>query len=134
MRFRRPLLALLLAACGASAPSLETAATADLIKDPDLAARVDALARERQVESEHVGYAGASSASYARFAAVLEKAPGAQELALLRHESPIVRAYVANDVAQRHPRDARALLPLTRDDAVVMFMDGCIMGQAKIGD
>ena len=126
-------LAALAVSCS-SVPPLQTAPTAELIKDPELAARVEALARERQVESEHVGYGGVDSASYARFAAVLEKAQGPQELALLRHESPIVRAYVANDVAQRHPRDARALLPLTRDDAAVIFMDGCIVGQARIGD
>jgi hypothetical protein len=133
MRPLAPILVLLAAACG-SVPPLQTAPTTQLVKDPELASRVDALARERQVESEHVGYGGAESASYARFAAVLDKASGQQELVLLKHESPIVRAYVANDIAQRHPRDARALIPLTRDETVVTFMDGCIMGSARIGD
>jgi hypothetical protein len=117
---------------GVSPPAL--ADTAELVHAPAAAARVDALAREHQVESERIGYGGEPSSSYAVFAAVVQESSREDVIALLRHRSAVVRGYAANYVVAQRPRDVGALRPLLADDTVVSYLDGCVSMQMAIGD
>lgn len=110
-------------------PAPPFAPTTDLVQRADLAALVDALAAERAVESSHIGAAGAPSAIYARWEAV-QKAATAEELrALLRHQSPVVRGYVAQHlVRDQTPLASDPLRPLLSDATSVGTTQGCMIG------
>ncbi|MFO0553888.1 MAG: hypothetical protein U0271_36230 [Polyangiaceae bacterium] len=102
--------------------------TAALVQDAELAKRVDALAASDRVESSHVGASGAQGPSYTRFLAVLEKVTSNDLRALLRHESPIVRAYVSESWVKEHPNELSAVVPLLDDNTEFKTLSGCMGG------
>jgi hypothetical protein len=143
MRIGFALLGLAVAAFAACKPGYApVASTSELLRQPALAAEADALGDEERVESERIGAAGAPSCAYAKFAALLAKVTPAEEVALLRHRSPIVRGYVARHLARAEygevqslsPEAAVGLRPILRDDTVVGFVDGCFVSEAPIGE
>lgn len=113
-------------------PALLFATTAELVPDRKLAALVDDLAKEKTIESSHIGAAGAPSRVYAKFVAVRGAASTAQLEALLRHESPIVRGYVGAHIARSVPGSVARLEPLLDDASAVDTLDGCIGGNAVV--
>src|SRR5262245_44958505 len=77
--------------------------TAALIQRPEVAALVDDLAKEKRLESSHVGAAGAPSSAYAKFVAITAKATEGELVALLEHQNAVVRGYAAQHVARELP-------------------------------
>src|SRR5262245_23850399 len=84
------------------------------------------LANSRRIESRHVGPAGEHSATYAAFDALSERSDRTEVLPLLKHPSPIVRAYMAWHVTRAFPTDIPRLAPLLSDDAPIDTIVGCI--------
>lgn len=107
--------------------------TADLVGRAEVAALVDALAAEKRVESSHVGAGGTPSGVYARYAALAKAATDAELVALLEHESAVVRAYVARHVAAHLPAGFQPLVALAKDETLVDDLSGCSGGQAAVG-
>jgi hypothetical protein len=122
----------------APAPSASSAfagkPTSALVKRPNIAALVDALAAEKRVESSHVGAAGAPSDAYKKYRALVKQANADEVAALLQHESPVVRTYLAQHVASELPDHLRALVPLASDTTQVDTLEGCIGGRDTVGD
>jgi hypothetical protein len=100
--------------------------TEELVSDPALRKAVDALAGAKRVESSHIGEAGAPSKTFALFDSALKLATESDIVALLQHESPIVRGYFAQHVARTMPRHLDALTPLFEDATQVESISGCI--------
>jgi len=139
MRASFGLLAVCLVACKAGYAS--GLPTRELLRQPALAAQADALGDDERVDSERIGGAGAPSCSYARFAALVAKLTPAEQVALLRHRSPIVRAYVARHLTQSDgeicslsPEVVAGLRPVLRDDTVISILDGCIGEETALGE
>lgn len=106
--------------------------TAALIQRPEIAALVDDLAKEQTLESSHIGAGGTPSAVYAKFVAIQGKATEAELAALLEHQSPIVRGYVAQHIARAVPARLSALLPLSTDATGLATRYGCMGGVASV--
>lgn len=117
----------------AMAPPLTFLKTADIPGDAAFHAKVDDLAAGARIDSSHIGAAGAPSPVFAKFLAVRAAASSAQLAALLRHESPVVRGYVAKDVAAG-PFERAQLVPLLADTAHVERRDGCAGGGSSIAE
>lgn len=100
--------------------------TRALVKRPDVAALVDALAEMKAIESSHVGAAGAKSEAFTRFERVRDAATEDEIVALLHHESPVVRGYMAQHVARALGPRIPALEPLLDDETRVGTLQGCM--------
>jgi hypothetical protein len=107
--------------------------TADLVKRPEVAALVDALAAEKVIESSHVGFGGAASDVFKKFQAIAEKATPDELAALVEHESPVVRGYVGEHLARKGPIRVEALAALAGDETMVETLHGCIGGGDAVG-
>lgn len=145
------LVCLSLAACGhkadPGAPSPEPSSTSApkpppfpgkptsaLIQRAEVAALVDALAKEKTLESSHIGAGGSPSQVYAKFVAIEKAATEAEMIALLQHESPLVRGYVAQHVARDAPARMDALVPLADDATGVETRNGCMGGFESVAE
>jgi len=101
--------------------------TAALVAGPAARAAVDALAKAEQVADRHVGVDGHESEEFRLFTAVVQAATEAELLALLDHESAVVRAYAAQHAA-RTASDAsreRIRASVLADTTPVMTHQGC---------
>lgn len=107
--------------------------TEQLEGDPTFRQRVDALASHERIESERVGFAGHPSEAHAAFRALIEEASEAQLQALLQHESPVVRGYVASWLARREA-PPEALTRLWEDGTEVFTLLGCTGGRITVGE
>lgn len=104
---------------------------------PELDKLVSALATFPRVESSHVGFAGAPSASYAAWEAVRKAALEAELLALTEHTSPVVRGYAIQYATRSMLVDEAYrgwLGKALRDTAKVGTMSGCEMAETTIAD
>lgn len=107
--------------------------TSKLVRDPAKRANVDKLARFGRVTSPRVGPDGEPSPEYQAYEAVVESAAKDEVIRLLRHESPVVRTYMARHIIYHWPEDAPALRRLLSDEAWVETLDGCIAGGVRVG-
>jgi hypothetical protein len=117
----------------ATAVPLAGKPTAELVKRPEVAALVDVLAAEKRVESSHIGAAGAPSRVYAKYRALVTTANAEEIVALLGHQSPVVRTYMARHVASELSAQVRALVPLANDATAVEVMEGCVVHTDSVG-
>lgn len=107
--------------------------TIALITDPKLVRLVDDLALSPRIDAGAIGIAGEASPIYLRFDRVVRAATRQQALALLRHESPIVRGYMAQHVSLTVEQGGvEALYPLLDDSAEVETMAGCRGGRSPV--
>ena len=85
------------------------------------------------MESSHIGAAGSPSPVWAKWDAV-QRAASADELrALLRHQSPAVRGYVAQHLVRTQtPLEVEPLRPLLADASTVATTEGCMIGNTTI--
>lgn len=107
--------------------------TAALIQRPEVAALVDDLAKEKMLESSHIGAGGVPSDVYKKFAAIVAKADEGELAALLEHESAVVRGYAAKHIAYKVGSRVNALVPLADDPTSVATLNGCIGMQNAMG-
>lgn len=121
---------------GSVAASSRTAflPTAALIVDPTVATLVQELAQSPRLESAAIGMSGSPSAIYPKFARIVQAVTRQQAVALLRHESPVVRGYLAQHVAAKLVDALDALYPLLGDAAEVEIRFGCRGGQMRVSD
>ena len=106
--------------------------TAEIPGDASFHTLVDELARQPAIESSHVGAAGAPSKAYAAYQKVADVASPEQVVALLMHESPVVRGYLARQVARKRPDGAASLQPLFGDTTNVKTLAGCMGGEQTV--
>jgi hypothetical protein len=121
-----PASVLLMAACTLPRPTL--APTSELVHDPDLAARVDALAASQPRRDLEPGPLMWRERQEVLWTSVRDKAAPADLLALLHHTSPVVRAYAVFDATR-----VDVLRPLLGDDAQVTIVAGCLVWRETIG-
>jgi hypothetical protein len=114
--------------------STETPQKAQTESVPAFEERVEALAAQPRLESAQVGFAAAPSEAHAAFRAVVEQATDEQLEQLLKHESPVVRGYVAGWLVTKHGPEHPALEPLRQDKAEVFTLKGCIGGMTTVGE
>ncbi len=98
--------------------------TSELMDDPEVAKRVDALAAEGRVESSHIGAAGSPSTVWAKAVELGKAASVDQRIRLLDHQSPAVRVYMAGSLCDE-PTAQAALSRLATDASTVPVTDGC---------
>jgi hypothetical protein len=91
---------------------------------PEVATLVSELARAKTVESALVGEGGDGSPVYETFVRLKTAASPAELHALARHESPIVRAYVGEELAKQD-KTAPEVQVLLRDQTVIETRSGC---------
>ena len=103
-----------------------------LISDPALAALVDQLAKAPHIESARIGYAGSPSDAHALFTRISQAATAHQAVALLRHDSAVVRGYLAEHVVTTNPAELDAVYPLLADSTVVEQMSGCLIDSTTV--
>jgi hypothetical protein len=122
-----PASVLLLAACTLPRPTL--APTSELVHDPELAARVDALAAASQPQrNSEPGPIVWLARQEDLWTAVRDKAAPADLLALLHHTNPVVRAYAVFQATR-----VDVLRPLLGDDMELRVAAGCIVWRGTIG-
>lgn len=95
--------------------------TAELVKDPVLAAKVERLAAKDEIQTAHVGHM-IPSKTYALFEEIAGASSRQQLLALLLHQSPVVRGYTLMEVKDAFAEDVEALGPLLGDATRVKFL------------
>lgn len=108
--------------------------TSQLIADPGLAALVEQLAPASRIESAHIGYAGSPSEVHALFTRISKAATAPQLVALLRHDSAVVRGYAAEHVVANFPTELAAVYPLLADSAKVEEMSGCTISSTTVSE
>jgi hypothetical protein len=91
---------------------------------PEVAALASELALAKKVESALVGEAGEGSPVYQTFTRLKTAASPAELHALARHESPIVRAYVGEELAMQD-KNAPEVQVLLRDQTFIETRSGC---------
>ncbi|MFO0553436.1 MAG: hypothetical protein U0271_33950 [Polyangiaceae bacterium] len=106
--------------------------TRALVTDEELVRRVDDLATYDAIESSSIGVAGSPSEAYASLEAVVAKATPADLLALAKHESPVVRGYVAGHLAHAQPELVDQLTPLFSDATAVDTQSGCVVEKLTV--
>ncbi|TVR01626.1 MAG: hypothetical protein EA398_09390 [Deltaproteobacteria bacterium] len=122
----------------AASPSPESSVTLPwetthaLVEDPALRAAVDLLATFPAIESARIGSGGDPSEAHAAFRAVVDLASPVRQLALLRHESPVVRGYLLEHVLPTQPVEDDLLRALLADETAVPGQIGCILGTGSI--
>jgi HEAT repeat protein len=97
-----------------------------LVNDVPLAALVDKLAQATTIEGDRVGYGGESSETFALARRIADAASLEQAQALLQHQSPVVRGYLAKHVIENLPAALPAVYPLLADSTHVNTLYGCI--------
>jgi HEAT repeat protein len=95
---------------------------------PASRAALDELARANTIESEAIGYAGKKSTVYAAYRRLVDAIGREDVLALLKHPSPVVRGYMADEVLEEYPSDVDRLETLLADAAHVGTQMGCVGG------
>lgn len=95
--------------------------TAELVKDPELAAKVDLLGTQDEIQTSHIGQ-GTPSKTYALFEEIVSVSSKQQILALLQHQRPVVRGYALMHVQTYFSDDIAALGPLLSDEIEVDFL------------
>jgi hypothetical protein len=108
--------------------------TAELIRRREVAALVDALAAEDTISSAAVGAAGHPSPVYKEFQAIVAKATTAELVALLAHESPVVRGYVGEHIARNVGDHVKDVVALTDDETSVKTIEGCSVSVQSVGE
>lgn len=155
MNARIPLLILsslscLAAACGGNAPPPKIAAppvaalpappatpsttfrgTAALVARPEIQRFVDELAATGLMASKRVSYDGHPSAEYALYEQLRAAATDSEMVALVLHESPVVRSYAAQHVIERDLGLA-SVEPLIADATPVAAQYGCLRGAPPV--
>jgi hypothetical protein len=91
---------------------------------PEVATLTRELARATAVESAQIGEGGDASKVFPLFAKLKAAASPSELRALTRHESPVVRAYVGEELAKQN-KAAPELQALLRDQTVVTTVAGC---------
>lgn len=124
LRFRRD---------GEGEPHMIWAPTEQLIHEPGIVRLVDDLSRRGSHTGPTVSIAGAPSGTYALFTRIVNEASPADITALLRHESPVVRAYMAEHVAAAMPQELSAMWTVVQDETKVYSTNGCIIRFTTVG-
>ena len=106
--------------------------TSELALRPEVLEAALALSRAKAYESKYVGYGGSPSATYALFETLRGLANERELIALLEHESAIVRAYVGVHVASKVAAGLPALTALAEDDSPLSTLQGCIGGGSSV--
>jgi hypothetical protein len=104
-----------------------------LVTTPKARTLVDRLAEQKKIASETIGAAGTPSLEYEIFAQVRRVVSPEEMVALLHHESPIVRGYAAQHVAEKVPGAHARLAQLLDDASPVTTMSGCMIFDATVG-
>ncbi|WP_394832634.1 HEAT repeat domain-containing protein [Pendulispora rubella] len=100
--------------------------TEKLITDPIVRGDVDQLAARHSIESRAVGYGGSTSKSWLAYRKMVADASSKERLALLMHQSPVVRGYMAEYIAVRMPADSEHVYTLLADATPVDTLSGCV--------
>lgn len=106
--------------------------TPPLISDPALATLVAQLAQAPRIESARIGEGGSLSDTHALFTRITQAATPQQLVALLRHQSAVVRGYLAKHVIAALPSELDAVYPLLADFTEVEEMSGCIISRTTV--
>lgn len=122
------------ASASAPQPVFAGKQTAELALRKEVAEAALALAQAptQAFESRTIGVGGALSDTYARFETLRGRANEAELIALLEHESAVVRAYVGVHVATKVPAGLLALVALAEDDTPIATLRGCIGGGSSV--
>lgn len=115
-----------------SKPAATHKATGQLKLSPQLAAAVDTLATHKTIESSHVGAGGVKSEVYTAYEGVAKLASDDQIRAIMHHESPVVRGYMAAHIARNQPSELATIYPMMTDETSVGTLDGCMGGQTDV--
>lgn len=106
--------------------------TQNLSLPAELRALVDKLAQAPRIESARIGEAGELSKVYTVYTSLRQALTPQQAVALLHHESPVVRGYFADHVIESLPDQLDAVYPLLADDTAVEDMSGCIIARMSV--
>lgn len=110
--------------------------TNQLVSDRELAALIDELAQASRVESAHIGEAGSPSQTHALFRKIANSADSRHAVALLQHQSAVVRGYlvehVIDHVSNELPDALDAVYPLLADATEVEEMSGCCIATMTV--
>lgn len=104
----------------------------ELAFPPAVALLVDTVAAHRRIESSAVGIAASPSDVYADFKSLAAATTPDQAAALLAHESPTVRGYMAGHVLDTQPHEAARIYPLLTDETTINTLQGCIGGMDTV--
>ncbi len=113
------------------------AAWAEPPKEPETRAQAIAiLVGAESYDEESVGLAGAKSTTFRAYEWLRENVAVEEWAELTAHESPVVRCYAVRALADaKDPERLRkAVFEGIRDTARVRHFQGCIMGEAHVGD
>lgn len=119
--------------CGQSSAPLRLVKSDDIAGDAVFKAALASLERSKSIESSHIGFAAQPSAVYASFEKLRDVASAEQVNALVMHESPVVRGYMAGHALSTLD-DAKAVYPLLGDTTRVRRVNGCDMGASSIAE
>jgi hypothetical protein len=111
-------------ACASASSSSQPGPSLKTTLRPEVAALASELALAKKVESALVGEAGEGSPVYQTFTRLKTAASPAELHALARHESPIVRAYVGEELAMQD-KNAPEVQVLLRDQTFIETRSGC---------
>jgi hypothetical protein len=119
-------LALLLACvhCHPASSSAQPNTSPMITLSPEVATLVSELARAKRVESALVGEGGDGSQVYQTFVKLKAVASPAELRALSKHKSPIVRAYVGEELAKQD-KTSPEVQALRGDQTVIERQSGC---------
>jgi HEAT repeat protein len=123
--------------------------TAELIRDPEMQKKVDdfavltleqmpsaedTIALMPRVDSEGTGVGGSKSAAYAAYEDLEATLAPADAVALIRHESPAVRAYFSEYVIFNISNGPMILYSLFGDTTPIETLNGCLGKNTTVAD
>lgn len=100
--------------------------TTALISDPTLGRLVDELAVQPQIEGRVIGSGASPSEIWPVYRKIVASSSVAQRIALLQHQSAVVRGYFASYVIASEPDLVDMVFPLFADRTAVTSISGCI--------
>lgn len=106
--------------------------TDELVQTPAARDAVNLLAKEKRIESSHVGAGGVESATYTLFEKAWNAATPAEREKLVEHETPVVRGYFAQRIGREADVMPPALGALLDDATPVGSLQGCDAGDDTI--
>lgn len=86
---------------------------------------VKILAQSDRVESEQIGEGGSPSSLWQTYNALRRRLSDEDVLKFLKHPSPIIRLYMAWDIAERRPKHLESTYALLSDPTPVVLITGC---------
>ncbi len=100
---------------------------------PKVKTLVDKIAKYGKYESERVGFAGTPSEQFKNYKQLLKIATTQELKLLVLDESPVVKVYAFQALAENDTKSAVVIAKsLEKDTAVVYTLEGCIGGEATV--